>query len=237
MAWRVYISASTQKENIGVLNYGTEQDRMMELSDRVKYWLKTQGGKFEVFRNQPGYTLSQTVNDCNSLACDLFIDNHTNAGAPAAAGTEVFYNHKYPTGNGYKIAELLYKHIAPLSPGKDRGILPDNRYVGSLFVIQKTQPPACLIEHIFHTNCVEVSDFLRRMDEYAKAEAKAICEYFGEKWIEPTKIIPLPPLANLVQELSKEIPTLEKAKWIAKGTKDMDVYYLIKKIVETRKGA
>lgn len=236
MAYRVYISASTQKENVGVGSYGTEQDRMMQLADRVKYWLKTQG-KFEVFRNQPGYTLSQTVNDCNNLACELFIDNHTNAGPASVGGTEVFYNHKTgTTSKGYKIADLLYKYIALLSPGKDRGVLPDNRYVGSLFVIQKTTPPAALIEHIFHTNLTEVNDFLHRLDEYAKAEAKAVCEYFNEKWIEPQTVTPLPPIANLVQELSKTI-VIDKAKWIEKGTKDMDVYYLIKKFVEAKKGA
>ena len=124
MVHRVYIAASTQKENVGVNGYGTEQDRMMELSDRVAYWLKTQGGRFDVFRNQPNYSLSQTVNDCNSLACDIFIDNHTNAGPSAAAGTEVFYNHKLgPDSKGYKLASLIYKHMALLSDVHGKHVL------------------------------------------------------------------------------------------------------------------
>lgn len=232
--YRIYIAASTQKENIGVGNYGTEQDRMMELSDRVACWLKTQKN-FEVFRNQPNWNLKQTVDDCNRLACDLFIDNHTNAGPGAAQGTEVFFNHKDPEGKGKQFADTLYKYIAPLSPGKDRGVLPDNRYVGSLYVIQRTIPPAVLVEHIFHTNMTEVLDFLRNMNIYAKYEAKAIVEYFREEWIEPTNSLPLPTAQLLVHELSKII-TIDKNKWIEKASKDMDVYWLIKKMVDSRKG-
>jgi N-acetylmuramoyl-L-alanine amidase len=179
---RVYISASTQKENIGVGEYGTEQDRMMQLSDRVAYWLKTQ--KIEVFRNQPNWSLEQTVKDCNSLACEIFIDNHTNAGSPQAQGTEVYYC--YGSNKGMSLASYVYNHIAPLSPGEDRGIMPDTAlYASGLYVLRNTQPPAILIEHIFHTNLAEVNDFILRMDEYAKAEAKAVVVYFGESWAEP----------------------------------------------------
>ena len=72
---RIYISGSTQKDNIGVGKYGTEQYEMQLFSDRVKYYLSTQKGQFETFRNYEDMTLLQTVNDCNKLACELFVDN------------------------------------------------------------------------------------------------------------------------------------------------------------------
>jgi N-acetylmuramoyl-L-alanine amidase len=215
---RVYISSSTQSANVGVGQYGTEQDRMMQLSDRVKYWLDTQK-KFTVFRNKPNWNLKQTVDDCNNLACEIFIDNHTNAG-PAeqkagdggAEGTEVFYYHQGGmTCNSYKLASMLYSEVAPLSPGKDRGVLPDNAYVGSLYVIQNTNPPAALIEHIFHTNYEEVADMLAHMDKYAKAEAKAICKYFGEKWEEAT--IPEDNVSKLVADMVSDGIVTDKVYW------------------------
>jgi nucleoid-associated protein YgaU len=138
--------------------------------------------------------LAQTVRDCNALACELFVENHSNAGAieqkagdGGAEGTEVFYHHQGGIkSNSYKIAFLIYKHIAPLSLGKDRGIKPDSAYSGgSLYVIQNTNPPACLVESIFHTNYAEVADMLAHIDKYAKAEAQAICEYCDEVWMEP----------------------------------------------------
>lgn len=187
MAHRVMVSASTQKENVGVGQYGTEQDRMMFLADRVKYWLETQKGQFNVIRNEKGMTLAQTVELCNNMACELFIDNHSNAADDTSTGgTEDYYYGQGGTNtNSYKIAKLLYDRVAPISPGKDRGIMPDTTlYKSGLYVVQHTNPPACLIEHMFHTNPVEVIDMIEHADNYAKAEAMAICDYFGIQWIE-----------------------------------------------------
>lgn len=193
MAHRVYINASTQDKNVGVGIYGTEQDRMQFLADRIKYWLDTQKGQFNVLRNEPGWSLAQIVSHCNHMACELFIDNHSNAGTPehtagdgGAEGTEVYYyGQGGTTSNSYKFANILYKHIAPLSLGKDKGVLPDtNLYESGLYVIQYTDPPAVLIEHIFHTNYAEVDDFLKHVDDFAKGEAIAVCEFFRIQWVE-----------------------------------------------------
>lgn len=187
MAHRVYVSASTQSENVGVGNYGTEQDRMQFLADRIEYWLNTQKGQFNVLRNESGWSLQQTVEHCNNMACELFIDNHTNAaGSPKVGGTEVYY---YGQGgqntNSYRISKILYDRIAPLSPCADRGIMPDTSlYKSGLYVVQRTNPPACLIEHFFHTNPTEVDDYLKTIDDYAKQEAMAICDYFDIQWVE-----------------------------------------------------
>jgi N-acetylmuramoyl-L-alanine amidase len=185
MSYRVYLAASTQAHNVGVDNYGTEEERMQFLADRVAYWLKTQISKFDVFRNKPGWSLQQTINDCNSLACNVFIDNHSNAGPASSAGTEVYYC----TGSamGKELAEHLYNTIAPISPGADRGVKEDGvLYSTGLAVLRKTTPPAALIEHFYHSNKMEVEHFINNIDRYAKAEAKAICNYFKVAWIEST---------------------------------------------------
>ena len=184
---KVYISASTQAHNVGVGNYGTEQDRMMELADKVAAYLSLQG-VFKVYRNKPNWSLVATVNDCNASGCALFIDNHTNAGpresvvdGKGAEGTEVYYNGPGGTSsNSYRAASLLYKEVAPISLGGDRGIKSDSSISASgLYVVRKTNCPAVLIEHIFHTNAAEVKDYIKRVDEFARAEAKAVCDYFG----------------------------------------------------------
>jgi hypothetical protein len=183
MTHRVYISASTQKANIGVGDYGTEQDRMQYLADRIKLWLETQKGQFTVFRNQKGWTLQKTVDDCNSLACEIFVDNHTNADdAEKTDGTVSFY-HSIP---GKILSDIVYARIAPLSPGKDRGSKNDRvLYKNGLFVLRETKPVAILIEHFFHTNEEEVEFYLSRVDLFARAEAMGICDYFKIPWVEP----------------------------------------------------
>lgn len=184
----MYIAHSTQKDNVGVGNYGTEQDTMIRLVSRTIYWVTTQKG-IRCRTNKKGWTLDQTINDCNHANADLFVDNHSDAGPSKAQGTTVFYNGKLGVNSkSYKLAKKIYENIAPLSPGKDRGIKPDTSlYASGLAAIQKTNCPAALVEHIFHTNAAEVKDLLATIDEYAKGEAKSLLSFLGIKWIEPTK--------------------------------------------------
>jgi N-acetylmuramoyl-L-alanine amidase len=186
MLYRVYISASTQAANIGVGSYGSEQDRMQFMADRVKYWLETQG-KFTVIRNEAGWTLKQTVEHCNNMACKLLIDNHTNAGSIKASGAEVYYHGKAGiTSNSYKLAKLLYDLTVPVNPAPDRGLHPDTYlYKSGLYMIRQTDPPATLIEHMYHTNYSDVNFYLKHVDDYARAEAKAVCSFLGVSWQEP----------------------------------------------------
>jgi len=212
MKHRVYIAASTQKENVGVGQYGNEQDRMQFLANRIVYWLSTQTGKFTTFRNQPGWSLQQTINDCNKLACQIFIDNHTNAGPSGADGTEVYY-HRTGTGGGKKLAECLFTQIGPLSPGSDRGVLSDlTLYTNGLAVLRQTTPPAALIEHIYHSNIKEVQHYLNNIEAYAKATAIGICNYFGEKWIEPSSDSRTS-VFSLVDEMFRDGLITDKGYW------------------------
>ena len=181
MKYRVYLAASTQDKNIGVNQYGTEQDNMQLLADRIGLWLKTQK-KFTIFRNKPGWSLKQTIDDCNNLSCDLFLDNHSNAGPPKAAGTRIYYT----SSGGKHISEILLKHIGPVSPGPDMAPLHDSTlYTNGLYVLRKTKPIAALLEHFFHTNNVEVIHFIKHIDDYAENTAKGICEFFNVKWEQP----------------------------------------------------
>lgn len=179
----VYMSASMQIDNIGAGNYGTEQFRMFQLSDKAATLLQNDA-RFIVHRNQPFWSLKQLVDDVNSK-CDrnaIFIDNHSNAGELfLSEGTEVYYYGKGGLdSDSYRLANELYSLIAPLSFGKDRGIKADTTlYTSGLYVIQNTIPPACLVEHFFHSNIVEVNQFLDTIDDYAYAIYKAVLSYFN----------------------------------------------------------
>ena len=199
--FKVYISASTQNKNIGVNGYGTEEENMFLLANKVKDILVSTG-KFQVFRNSRNWSLSETVADCNSKDCDIFIDNHTNSASTNAEGTEVFYYGQGGTSSkSFKLSSLLYGEIANVSIGKDRGLKADTDYFKTgLFVIQNTVPPSSLIEHFFHSNVKEVDFFKNNVDKFAEAEAKAICKYFG---------VDLKPIENEVQILKNKVKYFE----------------------------
>lgn len=208
--FKVYIAASTQKFNIGVGQYGNEQDRMQFLADRVAYWLKTQQ-QFEVFRNQPGWTLKQTVDHCNTLGCVIFIDNHSNAGPSSADGTEVYFH----SAAGKLLAEKLYNRIAPVSPGTDQGVIVDTTiYASGFYTLSKTKPVAALVENFYHSNLAEVNDYIQHVDSYAKAQALGICDYFNLQWKEPQPDRPYSTLEMLVDDMLKDGLVTDKNYWV-----------------------
>ena len=223
---KVYISASNQHKNIGVGDYGTEKQRMHELADRVKYYIE-QGSNLSVERNHRSFTLKETCLHANASGAVLFIDNHSNAGPAAVRGMEVYYR-----GNSTEsktLAHVLYDSLSPITPTEDRGVKADTTlYSSGLYVLRNTKMPACLIEHIFHTNAFDVAGatvfegphdslfhptfFLLNIDKFAKAEAKAVCDYLGVTWKDPDLVDSKPhPAENAFAYLNKNgIPVYDK---------------------------
>ena len=59
MSKSVYLSPSMQENNVGVLNYGTEETRMNQIADVVQKVLQDYG--VDVYRNRPEWSLGQAV--------------------------------------------------------------------------------------------------------------------------------------------------------------------------------
>jgi N-acetylmuramoyl-L-alanine amidase len=179
---RIYLSPSNQQENIGVSTYGTEESEMYKLANRVKYFL-SQTKQFEIFMPQPEYTLEQVTKDSDSLAVDIHVCLHSDATGTneQGGGTTVFSYDTNDSHNGHRLADLLYKYVAPISSGKDHGVIARP----TLFEIRATKASSALLECFFHSNIEEVEYFLSHVDEYARAISKAICEYFNVKFVLP----------------------------------------------------
>jgi N-acetylmuramoyl-L-alanine amidase len=163
----VYISPSTQENNIGVGNYGTEERRMNQIADIVVPMLKY--NNFTVYRNRPEMTLRQVVEDSNRRNVDAHIAIHSNAGG--GRGGEVFYT----SSSGKVLAADIYKYIVPLTPTSDRGIKPTD----GLYEVTRTRAVAALIEIAFHDNREDAVFILNNMSAIAEAIVKGICDYFN----------------------------------------------------------
>lgn len=170
---KVYISPSTQENNIGVGNYGTEERRMNQIADKVVPLLQYNG--FTVYRNSPSMSLQQVVADSNRRNVDAHIAIHSNAGG--GRGTEVFYT----SDRGKPLASSLYKYAEPLTPTKDRGI----KHTDRLYELNRTKAAAALIEVAFHDNRDDAEFILNNMDAIAEAIARGICDYFNVGFKKP----------------------------------------------------
>lgn len=182
----VYLSPSTQENNIGYGDYGTEQERMNQVCDVLQEELLRHG--ITVFRNRPDMTLKQVVADSNRKDPTIHFAIHSNANTGKARGCEVFC-HRYG-GEGERLAQLVYAEMESLTPTKDRGVKEGLNHFGQgkpLYELAKTTAPAALVEIAFHDSPDDAKWILANIEPIGIALAKGILNYFVVPYIEEDK--------------------------------------------------
>lgn len=166
---KVYISPSSQHDNVGVGNYGTEEMRMNQVADRVEKELKRVG--LVTLRNNPSMDITQMVAASNNFGADVHLAIHSNAGG--ATGAEAYYY----TGStaGKKLAQAVYDNIAPMTPTGDRGV----KATTELYEVWATNGIATLVEIAFHDNLNDANFIINNIQELGIAIAKGVCSYLG----------------------------------------------------------
>jgi len=173
---KVYISPSTQQNNISINPlYGTEERVMHLIADEVVMLLKEQG--IEVFRGRKEQTLQDMVAESNFLLVDCHIAIHSNAMGTGnegkARGCEVLiYKGSI---KGRQLAESIYKKIEALTPTADRGI----KETTNLYETRETKAPACIVEVAFHDNFLDSEWILANIKPIALGIAVGCCESLG----------------------------------------------------------
>ena len=169
MAHSIYISPSLQPGNLYVDGSGSEQYHMQAVG-RLVVELLEKHQQFVVYSNRPGMTLRQAMDESNDLAVDAHVAIHSNAGS--GEGTEIWIVEK-----GYraeKLAKAIYRYLAPLSPGEDRGIK-ESTYYGE---VRETNAPAVIVETEFHDDQKLAKWIGQHHEELAQSIYRGICEYF-----------------------------------------------------------
>lgn len=168
---RIYISPSSQESNVGTGYYGTEEEEMNKIADALMPLLATDG-RFEVRRNNPSMDVYEMAEDSNQFKADIHVAIHSNAGG--GAGTEVYaFGH---ATNSERLAQALYKQVAPLSPGADRGI----KYNPALLEVgNRVYATSALIELGFHDNPMDSDWIVQSTSFIAAALYRGICDYYG----------------------------------------------------------
>jgi len=175
---RIYLSPSTQENNIGVGIYGTEEKRMNELCDYLVKYLESYG--HIVKRNNPKMTLQQIKEDSDLFKADIHIALHSNASTGKARGCEVFC-YKFGTDSN-KLASYIYMCLESLTPSDDRGIKEGHNMYGvgkHLFETEFTKATAVLIETAFHDNHEDAEWIITHMPTIAVAIGTGINQFLG----------------------------------------------------------
>lgn len=165
---KVYLSPSSQTGNVGVGNYGTEADRMQELSDKVKTKLQAKG--HTVYGNDNSMTLAERIAASNNADVNVHVALHSNAGG--GTGPEVWY---YTTStNGKRLAQCIIDEIVdvPNCPNS-RGIKASTGYQE----LKGTNAPAVIIEVAFHDRLSDANWIINNMNSIAQAIADGIDAY------------------------------------------------------------
>lgn len=167
---KVYLSPSSQTANVGYGDYGTEADRMQELSDKVKAKLVDLG--HTVYGSDNSLDLNERIAASNKEGVDCHVALHSNASNGTARGTEAYY---YSTStNGKRLAQSVLDQVVAVDGCyKSRGI----KATTTLAECKKTSAPATLVEVAFHDNKDDAAWIIEKMDDIAAAIANGINAY------------------------------------------------------------
>ena len=185
---RIYLSPSTQQNNVGVSPFTNEEAEMNKIADAL-IPLLLKDGRFTIKRNTPDMDVYQIARDSNNFNSDIHVAIHSNAGG--AEGTEVFaYG---PKTSSERLARTLYNQIAPLSPGADRGVKYKSGLVEVGDIVGAT---ACLIELGFHDNREDAAWLVNQPHAIALALYKGICDFYGYEYRGLTVVVPPMPIVE-----------------------------------------
>lgn len=172
----VYLSPSIQEWNIGVGDFGTEEQRMNEIADIVERELKNKG--YIVYRNRPEQTLKQVVEESNNLNPNIHVAMHSNASGEGynGKGPEIYTNRADTSGD--RLAHYIYNEIEGIYPNPEngKGVL----YTDALYEIKNTLSPSVLLEVAFHDNEEDAKWITQNVENIGIAIAKGIDNYFNQ---------------------------------------------------------
>lgn len=129
-------------------------------------------------KKNTGAGYAKTIAESNAYRPDVHFVKHTNAVAKHnATGSRIFV---WPTGNGKKLAQIMLKYRGEIYPNGGRVV--EN---STLTEIRNTTAVCIYDEMVFHDNPADVKYLHENMRAFARADAKALCEYFGIAFCDP----------------------------------------------------
>lgn len=171
----VFVDAGHGGSDPGALGSGLrEKDITLSVSLKLEKELKRLGYNVIMTRTTDVfYELSERSARANSSNADIFVSIHANAFNSVAKGVETY---SYPgSTQGGALSRSIHNEVI-----KDRTLYTVNRGVktDNFHVLRETKMPAALIELAFIDNSEDAQILRTRQDDFAKAIARGIHNYF-----------------------------------------------------------
>lgn len=178
----VFLSPSVQPKNIGFGEYGTEEDRMHELSAIVKKRLLECG--VTVYENKIGDSLDKSIADSNSKNPSVHVAIHSNAFDTKVRGVETFHREKGDNlEESKRLAKRIYDGLLEIYDGPRRGV----KSTSTLKEPRTVKAPNTLIEIAFHDNETDSKWILDNMEKIGLNIAESILLHLAQEHPEALK--------------------------------------------------
>lgn len=171
---KIYLSPSVQENNKGIGNYGTEEQRMNEITDIIQRELSNRNN-IEIKRNAPNMNAIQITNDSNTWKADYHLAFHSNAGG--GKGCEIYHYVDGTENLSVKIARRVYNKVVAISPNPGRGMKNGMKFFE---VNDNIRAISFLIEIGFHDNVVDAGFIINEKEKIGIAIAEGILEHLRE---------------------------------------------------------
>ena len=128
--------------------------------------------------------MNRAIAESNKLNAKVHFVSHTNASSYGTASGyhPMYYAH---SDNGKKLCELFAKYRREVYPGTVKCVPRPSGYGGNLAELRNTNAVCIYQEHVFHDNAQDTAWFHTHMEDIARADTKALCEWFGKPYVEP----------------------------------------------------
>lgn len=176
--FKVYLSPSTQENNFGVSDYGTEEARMNAAADVTAKEL-TRTGQFIIYRNRPTMALNEVIKDSDNIKPNIHVAIHSNAFNSKGRGVlGLYWSGGGIASDSYKLTKAVHDEVLNIS-GIDNGM----RAGTGLAETDRVKATSTIIEVGFHDNADDAQWIKDNVKNIGIAIAKGICKYCNVPYV------------------------------------------------------
>ena len=167
---KIFVNPGHGGSDCGAVGNGLkERDVVLNIGRRVENYLRAVGFDVKLFQYDG---LAEICADANAFGADLFVSIHCNAATGKAQGAETY--HYYGSNDSRRLAVLIQRQIVNSIAVFNRGVKEE-----SFAVLSGTNMPAVLVETAFIDNAADAKLLVEHEDDFARAIARGISDYFA----------------------------------------------------------